>query len=160
MGERYLRRDVPSRHGGSLNSRRAASPLVWLVEGEEEWEASDHPQSILPLNWGGPSQIILSPVWCSKLRITTGVTLPFAMMNFGGIDLAFADQVALPDNPCSGGLANSVSDKKIEKVRKLITEARQLTMGIIADELQINSESVRQIATQILGMSKMRYRYF
>ncbi|GFV27891.1 hypothetical protein TNCV_1841631 [Trichonephila clavipes] len=26
---------VPLRHGGSLNSRRAASPLVWLVEGEE-----------------------------------------------------------------------------------------------------------------------------
>ncbi|GFW48616.1 hypothetical protein TNCV_4241971 [Trichonephila clavipes] len=26
---------VPSRHGGTLNSRRATSPLVWLVEGEE-----------------------------------------------------------------------------------------------------------------------------
>ncbi|GFW09544.1 uncharacterized protein TNCV_3996511 [Trichonephila clavipes] len=32
---------VPLRHGGTLNSRRAASPLVWLVEGEERWEASD-----------------------------------------------------------------------------------------------------------------------
>ncbi|GFV95643.1 hypothetical protein TNCV_4576441 [Trichonephila clavipes] len=53
---------------------RAASPLVWLVEKEERWEASDHPQSVLPLNWVGPSQIILSPVWCSKLRLTTGVT--------------------------------------------------------------------------------------
>ncbi|GFV37414.1 uncharacterized protein TNCV_3174481 [Trichonephila clavipes] len=28
-------------------------PLVWLVQGEEMWEASDHPQSVLPLNWGG-----------------------------------------------------------------------------------------------------------
>ncbi|GFW56814.1 uncharacterized protein TNCV_160441 [Trichonephila clavipes] len=44
---------VPARHGGTLNNRRAASPLVWLVEGEERWEASDHPQSVLPLNWGG-----------------------------------------------------------------------------------------------------------
>ncbi|GFW24736.1 uncharacterized protein TNCV_1960041 [Trichonephila clavipes] len=33
---------------GILNSRRAASPLVWLVEGEETWEAPDHPQG----NWG------------------------------------------------------------------------------------------------------------
>ncbi|GFY10780.1 hypothetical protein TNCV_1123031 [Trichonephila clavipes] len=26
---------VPLRHGGTLNSRRAVSPLVWLGEGEE-----------------------------------------------------------------------------------------------------------------------------
>ncbi|GFX30488.1 transposable element Tcb2 transposase [Trichonephila clavipes] len=30
---------VPLWHGGTLNSRRAASPLLWLVEGEEKWEA-------------------------------------------------------------------------------------------------------------------------
>ncbi|GFV97176.1 uncharacterized protein TNCV_3527611 [Trichonephila clavipes] len=59
---------------GTLNSRLAASPLVWLVEREKRWEASDHPQSVLPLNWGGTEQIVLSPVWCSKLRLTTGVT--------------------------------------------------------------------------------------
>ncbi|GFT17713.1 hypothetical protein TNCV_2588111 [Trichonephila clavipes] len=28
---------VPLWHGGTLNSRRAASPLVWLEEGEERW---------------------------------------------------------------------------------------------------------------------------
>ncbi|GFY34578.1 uncharacterized protein TNCV_1372681 [Trichonephila clavipes] len=38
--------------GGTLNSRRAASPLVRLVEGEERWEASDHPQGVLLLNLG------------------------------------------------------------------------------------------------------------
>ncbi|GFU38447.1 uncharacterized protein TNCV_2434001 [Trichonephila clavipes] len=65
---------VPSRHGGTLNSRRAASPLVWLVKEEERREASDNSQKVLPLNWGGPSQIVLSHVWCSKLRLTTGVT--------------------------------------------------------------------------------------
>ncbi|GFU30112.1 uncharacterized protein TNCV_4862421 [Trichonephila clavipes] len=43
---------VPLRHGGTLNSRRAASPLEWLVEREERWEASDQSQSVLPLNWG------------------------------------------------------------------------------------------------------------
>ncbi|GFV12186.1 uncharacterized protein TNCV_1536831 [Trichonephila clavipes] len=44
---------VPVRHEGTLNSRRAANPLVRLVEGEERLEASDHPQRVLPLNWGG-----------------------------------------------------------------------------------------------------------
>ncbi|GFV68891.1 uncharacterized protein TNCV_1985551 [Trichonephila clavipes] len=44
---------VPARHGGTLNSRRTASPLVRLVEGDDRWEASDRPQSVLPLNWGG-----------------------------------------------------------------------------------------------------------
>ncbi|GFV32022.1 uncharacterized protein TNCV_1195541 [Trichonephila clavipes] len=44
---------VPLRHEGTLNSRRAASPLVRLVEEEERWEASEHPQSVFPLNWGG-----------------------------------------------------------------------------------------------------------
>ncbi|GFW94460.1 hypothetical protein TNCV_2701811 [Trichonephila clavipes] len=49
---------VTSRHLGTLNSRRAASPLIRLVEGKERWEASDHPQSYqspprVPLNRGG-----------------------------------------------------------------------------------------------------------
>ncbi|GFX05407.1 putative transposase [Trichonephila clavipes] len=43
---------VPALHGVILNSRRAASPLVKLVEGEERWEASDCPQcSLLKLGW-------------------------------------------------------------------------------------------------------------
>ncbi|GFX06079.1 uncharacterized protein TNCV_446541 [Trichonephila clavipes] len=41
---------VPSRQEVTLNSRRAASPLVRMVEGEERWEAT--PQGVLPLNWG------------------------------------------------------------------------------------------------------------
>ncbi|GFX60192.1 uncharacterized protein TNCV_4533521 [Trichonephila clavipes] len=43
---------VPSRHGGTLNSRRAACPLVRLVEGEERWDNPDYPRDVLPLNWG------------------------------------------------------------------------------------------------------------
>ncbi|GFW73159.1 transposable element Tcb2 transposase [Trichonephila clavipes] len=30
---------VPMRDEGTLNNRRVASPLVWLVEGKERWEA-------------------------------------------------------------------------------------------------------------------------
>ncbi|GFY16800.1 uncharacterized protein TNCV_4338011 [Trichonephila clavipes] len=47
---------VPSRHGSALNSHLAASPLVKLVEGVEKWEASGHPQGVLPQNWGGTEQ--------------------------------------------------------------------------------------------------------
>ncbi|PRD34924.1 UNVERIFIED_CONTAM: hypothetical protein NCL1_13128 [Trichonephila clavipes] len=43
----------PAWHGDTLSSCQAASPLVKLVEREERQEASDHPQSVLPLNWGG-----------------------------------------------------------------------------------------------------------
>ncbi|GFX83654.1 uncharacterized protein TNCV_326031 [Trichonephila clavipes] len=38
---------------GTLISRRALSPLVRLVDGEERWEASDHPEGLLPQNLGG-----------------------------------------------------------------------------------------------------------
>ncbi|GFW43102.1 uncharacterized protein TNCV_1474971 [Trichonephila clavipes] len=51
--------------GGTLNSRRAASHLVRLVEGEERWEESDYPQGGLPQNWGGTDQN----------RIDTGMVL-------------------------------------------------------------------------------------
>ncbi|GFY29468.1 uncharacterized protein TNCV_2626391 [Trichonephila clavipes] len=47
---------VPLRHGGTLTSRRAASPLVWLVEREERWEALGHPRGFFPLNWCGSEQ--------------------------------------------------------------------------------------------------------
>ncbi|GFX42399.1 uncharacterized protein TNCV_1519631 [Trichonephila clavipes] len=47
---------VHLRHGGTLNSRRAARPLVRMVEGEERWEAPNHPQGFLSLNWGGTKQ--------------------------------------------------------------------------------------------------------
>ncbi|GFV46985.1 hypothetical protein TNCV_3033821 [Trichonephila clavipes] len=43
-----------------------------------------------------------------------------------------------------------------EKVRKLITKDRQLTVRMKADELRINRESVRQIVTQNVGMRKTR----
>ncbi|GFT19932.1 cullin-4A [Trichonephila clavipes] len=45
---------VPFRHGGTLNSRRAVSPLRWLVE--ERWKVHIQPQGFLPLNWGGIEQ--------------------------------------------------------------------------------------------------------
>ncbi|GFX48075.1 uncharacterized protein TNCV_4114101 [Trichonephila clavipes] len=43
---------VPSRYGSTLNSCRAASPLVRLVEVEERWEAPDYLKVVLPQKWG------------------------------------------------------------------------------------------------------------
>ncbi|GFX90308.1 uncharacterized protein TNCV_3848831 [Trichonephila clavipes] len=46
----------------------AASPLVWLEEGGEKREASDHPQSVLSLNWCGtePNRTVI----CMVLKAT------------------------------------------------------------------------------------------
>ncbi|GFW57763.1 hypothetical protein TNCV_2926821 [Trichonephila clavipes] len=52
-------------------------------------------------------------------------------------------------NPHSGRLATSVSDENIEKERKLVPKDRQLAVCIIADELQINREPVRQMLPRI-----------
>ncbi|GFX79186.1 mariner transposase [Trichonephila clavipes] len=47
---------VPSRLESTLRGRRAANPLVRLVEGEERWESPDHPHGVLPQNWDGTEQ--------------------------------------------------------------------------------------------------------
>ncbi|GFV15431.1 uncharacterized protein TNCV_4834571 [Trichonephila clavipes] len=44
---------VPLQHGGTLTSRRATSPLLRLMEGDEMWEAPGNSQGFLPQNWGG-----------------------------------------------------------------------------------------------------------
>ncbi|GFY25406.1 uncharacterized protein TNCV_2485261 [Trichonephila clavipes] len=41
---------------GTLNSRRASSPLIRLVEGVERWMVPDHSQGVLPQNWGRTGQ--------------------------------------------------------------------------------------------------------
>ncbi|GFW45380.1 uncharacterized protein TNCV_4734871 [Trichonephila clavipes] len=52
----------------TLNFRKAASLLVRLVEEEERWEAPDHPQGVLPQNWG-ESELNRS-VTCMVLKAT------------------------------------------------------------------------------------------
>ncbi|GFV84349.1 uncharacterized protein TNCV_2043971 [Trichonephila clavipes] len=85
---------VPLRPGGTLNSRRAASPLVWLLE-EVRWEASDHPQSVLPLNWDEtePNRTVT----CMVLKATAndGRHLALCHDEFREPDLAFVNLVAL-----------------------------------------------------------------
>ncbi|GFT91017.1 uncharacterized protein TNCV_2008611 [Trichonephila clavipes] len=47
---------VPLWYGGTLNSLRATSHLVRLVEWIDRWEAPGHPWGFLPLNWGETDQ--------------------------------------------------------------------------------------------------------
>ncbi|GFW48339.1 hypothetical protein TNCV_1109021 [Trichonephila clavipes] len=52
---------MPLWHGGTLNSRQAASPLVRLVKEEERWEAPDLPRVFSLKIEVEPGQIILPP---------------------------------------------------------------------------------------------------
>ncbi|GFX32462.1 hypothetical protein TNCV_2173801 [Trichonephila clavipes] len=51
-GMDVCKRIMSLKHGDTLNSSRAASLLVRLME-EVGWEALDHRQDALPQNWGG-----------------------------------------------------------------------------------------------------------
>ncbi|GFU86442.1 uncharacterized protein TNCV_1417941 [Trichonephila clavipes] len=68
---------VPSRYGKTLNSRRATSPLVRLVEGEERWKAPNHTQGVLPQNWG-ETELIRS-VTCMMLKATNNARRHLAL---------------------------------------------------------------------------------
>ncbi|GFT89937.1 hypothetical protein TNCV_1666501 [Trichonephila clavipes] len=60
---------VPSRHEGTVNSRRAASPLVRVVEGVERWQAPDHPQvSSLTIGVGTSQIVLLNPVYMKTIQ--------------------------------------------------------------------------------------------
>ncbi|GFW39376.1 uncharacterized protein TNCV_1833591 [Trichonephila clavipes] len=86
---------MPSRHGDSLNNRRVASLLVRLVEGEERLNVPDHPQGVLPQNWGETE--LNRPVTCMVLKATANDRRHLALCHdeFCDLDLAFADEVAL-----------------------------------------------------------------
>ncbi|GFX48769.1 uncharacterized protein TNCV_3479531 [Trichonephila clavipes] len=74
---------MPPRHDGTLNSRRDASPLVRLVEGEERSGSPRlHIQCVLPQNWNRIEQNRTAS--CSKLRLTTGVNVVLCRNVFRG----------------------------------------------------------------------------
>ncbi|GFV06853.1 uncharacterized protein TNCV_1962741 [Trichonephila clavipes] len=65
------------RHGGTLNRRRAASPLVRLVERKERWKTPDHPQGVIPQNWGETE--LNHSVTCMMPKSTTNDGRPLAL---------------------------------------------------------------------------------
>ncbi|GFV66078.1 uncharacterized protein TNCV_2891481 [Trichonephila clavipes] len=52
--------------GATLNRRRVASPLVRLVEEEEQWETADHLQGAHLQNWGGTELNLTIPLMVLK----------------------------------------------------------------------------------------------
>ncbi|GFW11640.1 uncharacterized protein TNCV_42751 [Trichonephila clavipes] len=68
---------VPSQHGSTLNSRRAASSLGWLVAGDERWETPGPPQGVLSLNWGGTE--LNRTVTCMVLKATANDRRPLVL---------------------------------------------------------------------------------
>ncbi|GFV78507.1 hypothetical protein TNCV_1888131 [Trichonephila clavipes] len=59
-----------------------------LVEGEERWEAPDHPQDVLPQNWGGIEPNHTVP--CMVLKAAENdrsKSSPLPSMSFMGPDL-------------------------------------------------------------------------
>ncbi|GFW50437.1 hypothetical protein TNCV_2887421 [Trichonephila clavipes] len=69
---------------GTLNTHEATSLLVGLVEGEERCETPDHPRVFFLEIVVEPSKIVSSPVWGSKLRLTTGVYQALCCDEFRG----------------------------------------------------------------------------
>ncbi|GFW97460.1 uncharacterized protein TNCV_4991361 [Trichonephila clavipes] len=59
---------VPLQQGGTLNSRRAVSPLGRLVEGEERWGPLTFSQGVLRHNWDGTE--LNRTVICMVLKAT------------------------------------------------------------------------------------------
>ncbi|GFX82783.1 hypothetical protein TNCV_385761 [Trichonephila clavipes] len=63
---------VPLRHGGTLNSRLAASPLVWLAEVEERWEVL----RVFPSKLGWKRTISYCPLHDQVMKTTPELTTP------------------------------------------------------------------------------------
>ncbi|GFX92745.1 hypothetical protein TNCV_4876021 [Trichonephila clavipes] len=55
---------MPLRHGVTLNNRRAASPLVRYVEGEESRKPSREVGERVEVGGSGPSHAVLAQNWC------------------------------------------------------------------------------------------------
>ncbi|GFU98801.1 hypothetical protein TNCV_1215171 [Trichonephila clavipes] len=72
--------------GYSKKSRRTLSAIVWLVEGEERWEAPGSLPRFFPSKWGGTEQKLT--VNCMVLKANDRCKfLSLAAMNFVGLDL-------------------------------------------------------------------------
>ena len=58
------------------------------------------------------------------------------------------------DDPRSGQLKTKRTDANVDRVRSLVRSDRRLGVRLIAEELNMNRETVRQIVKEDLGMRK------
>ncbi|GFV50017.1 hypothetical protein TNCV_2372601 [Trichonephila clavipes] len=83
---------VPLRHGGTLNSRRAASPFVLLVAGDERWDAPDPPPGCSPSKLGWNRANAYCHLYDAQgYSQRQAYIYSLAMMNFVGLDLTTSD---------------------------------------------------------------------
>ncbi|GFV73527.1 hypothetical protein TNCV_2547931 [Trichonephila clavipes] len=73
---------------------RTISSFLRLVEGEKRWKAPDHPQGFSFKIGVKQYPILLSSIWCSKVRQTTGVQSTPLHCEFRGPRSGTADQGA------------------------------------------------------------------
>jgi orotate phosphoribosyltransferase-like protein len=59
------------------------------------------------------------------------------------------------DDERSGRPVTMKTDKNVDKVRTLVRNDRRLSIGMIAEELNVDKETVRQILTENLKMKKV-----
>ncbi|GFU64146.1 uncharacterized protein TNCV_3745141 [Trichonephila clavipes] len=99
--------------GGTINSNRAARPLVRLVEREEKREALDPPQSVLFLYWGGTDSN--RTVTCMVLKATANDRPDIAL---------YRDEFLGPQSVLcqSGSISNNYKELKCRKPPKSFVE--------------------------------------
>ncbi|GFT86346.1 cullin-4A [Trichonephila clavipes] len=98
--------------------RLVARPLERLVEGEERWEATDHPQDVLALNWGETEQNYSVTCMVFKATANDRRHLVLSHDEFRGLDLAFADQS--PSGAKTVPYCDEQESKNISKLCPLI----------------------------------------
>jgi len=63
------------------------------------------------------------------------------------------------DDPRSGQPKTQMTDANVDRVRTLVFSDRRLGVRVIAEELNMNRETVRQIVKEDLGMRKFPQKW-
>ena len=61
----------------------------------------------------------------------------------------------MQDDPRSGQPKTQKTDENVDRLRTLVRSDRRLGVRVMAEELNMNRETVRQIVKEDLGMRKM-----
>ena len=65
----------------------------------------------------------------------------------------------MQDDPRSGQPKTQMTDANVDRVRTLVFSDRRLGVRVIAEELNMNRETVRQIVKEDLGMRKFPQKW-
>ncbi|GFX82220.1 uncharacterized protein TNCV_33281 [Trichonephila clavipes] len=125
---------------GTLNSHRAAGPLVWLVEREERWEAPDHPQGFLPLNWGGTksNRTVTCMVLKTKANDRRKNSSP---SNFAGLDLTSSSSCASASSSNAKELDEQILEVKINPQEKNTVSDNSTNKDTLSKEKELENEN-------------------